>query len=149
MCFHCFLKKKTKTAKCPISTLIKQILSNGIELKESVKTEFNKMEIEKRGKKDRYVEKDLYVIVCTIRKVGFETQNGEWNEESLKRWLDEFMFEMKKNVNLRVQTIRHGRLMEEGIFEVDVTTTYNNPLHVISDINRMYPFLKIELQIRY
>ena len=104
------------------------------------------MEIEK---KDRYVEKDLYVIVCTIRKVGFETQHGELNEESLKRWLDEFMFEMKKNVNLRVQTNRYGRLMEEGIFEVDVTTTYNNPLHVISDINRMYPFLKIELQIRY
>jgi hypothetical protein len=107
------------------------------------------MEIEKREKKDRYVEKDMYVIVCTIRKVGFETQHGEWSEKSLKDWFGYFLIEVKKNENLRVQTNRHERLIEEGIFELDVTTTYNNPLHVISDINRMYPFLKIELQIRY
>lgn len=105
------------------------------------------MEIEK--KKDRYSPKDLYVIVCTIRKVGFESQHGEWSDESLKNWLNEFLFEMGKNVKIRIQTSRNEKLIEEGIFEVDVTTTYDNPLYVISDINRMYPFLKIELQIRY
>ena len=107
------------------------------------------MEIEKMGKRDRYSEKDLYVIVCTIRKVGFESQHGEWNEQTIKKWFVDFLLEMKKNVKLRVQTSRCERIVEEGIFEVDVTTTYDNPLHVISDINRMYPFLKIELQIRY
>lgn len=107
------------------------------------------MEIEKRGKRDRYSEKDLYVIVLTIRKVGFESQHGEWNEQSIKRWFDDFLIEIKKNVKLCVQTSRSEKIVEEGIFEVDVTTTYDNPLHVISDMNRMYPFLKIELQIRY
>lgn len=107
------------------------------------------MEIEKREKKDRYSPKDLYVIVCTIRKVGFQSQHGEWSEESAKSWLNEFLLEMRNNVKIRIQTSRNERLIEEGIFEVDVTTTYDNPLYIISDINRMYPFLKIELQIRY
>ena len=107
------------------------------------------METEKKERKDRYSDKDLYVIVCTIRKVGFESQHGEWSEKSLKDWFEVFLIEMKKNMNLRVQTIVYEKLVEEGIFEVSVTSTYDNPLHVIGDINRMYPFLKIELQIRY
>lgn len=119
------------------------------ELKENVKTEFNKMEIEKSEKKDHYSEKDLCVIVCTIRKVGFESQHGELNGTSLKSWFEGFLIEVKKNVNIRIQKIHNERLMEEGIFEIHVTTTYSNPLHVISDMNRMYSFLKIELQIRY
>lgn len=107
------------------------------------------MEIEKRERKDIYNEKDLNVIVCTIQKVGFEAQHGECNEKSLKYWFEVFLIEMKKNMNIRIQKIHNEKLVEEGIFELIVTTTYHNPLHVISDINRMYSFLKIELQIRY
>ncbi len=95
-----------------------------------------------------YQERDKYRVECTIRKEVFESRFGKenWNDLYLKEWYEKFEKEMNMIPEIRIQ---QHHWIEEAIFEISLISTYSNPLSVMVDMNRQYPYLKVEMHLHY
>ena len=98
---------------------------------------------------------DLHKIRLYVRKNQFERlylqSENEYKDEIDK--LNIFSVELEQFMrgisDINIVSYDKTKILEEGMVEVWIRTTFPNPLLSILDVNRKYEFLRVELNMAF
>ncbi len=98
---------------------------------------------------------DLNLSVKREKLLKIHNQNEYNTEEKIKELYIKLYNEIRdftnKNKSINILNSNYNFDVEKDEFKIkfEINTTYDNPLNVITDINRFFSYFKIELNSKY